>query len=275
MNVDDSHFPALPPIFIGGCPRSGTTLLRVMLDSHPDVACGSELRLVHVFANLWRNVRDTRGTVLNQHFGVTDGKLKSYFAAPIGEILERFRMGQGKARVAEKTPANITVFPLLHELFPESPLIHIIRDGRDVVASLQGMSWTDERNGRAMDIVSDVGAAAATWVECVRAGLAMRECQGAENFYHEIRYEALIQDPLQALASLLRFLGLQWNDQLLEFHRNPRILGGTEESSARQVALPLYTNAIGRWRRDLTAEQLDTVMAVAGSLLGELEYCPC
>ncbi len=244
-----------------------------MLDSHPDVACGSELRLVHVFANLWRNVRATRGRVLGEHFGVPEGELKSFFAAPIGEILDRHRMAQGKARVAEKTPVNVTVFPLLHELFPASPLIHIIRDGRDVVASLQEMPWRDERSGQPMDIVRDVGAAAATWVECVRAGLSMRDFPGSASFYHEIRYEALIEDPASVLASLFRFLGLKWSDQVLEFHRNPRIFGGTEESSARQVAQPLYRNAVGRWHHDLTGEQVNAVMAVAGSLLGELEYC--
>ena len=244
-----------------------------MLDSHPEVACGSELRLVHVFANLWRNVRDTRGRVLGQYFGVQEEQLKSLFAASIGEILDRYRTAQGKARVAEKTPVNVTVFPLLHELFPDSPLIHIIRDGRDVVASLQEMPWKDERSGQPMDIVRDVEAAAATWVECVRTGLSMRDFPASSTFYHEIRYEALIADPAPVLANLLDFLGLKWCDRVLEFHRNPRIFSGTEESSARQVAQPLYGNAVGRWHHDLTREQVNAVMAVAGPLLSELEYC--
>ncbi len=245
-----------------------------MLDSHPEVACGSELRLVHVFANLWRNIRDARGAVLGQYCGVSDMELKSCFANPLAEILDRHRVSQGKNRVAEKTPANVTVFPILHELFPASPLIHIIRDGRDVVASLQGMSWNDERSGQRMDIVTDVGAAAATWVDCVRTGLSMRGVPGAAGFYHELRYEALIQDPASVLAGLLRFLGLAWSDAMLEFYRNPRIFGGTEESSARQVAMPLYANSVGRWRRDLGTEQLSTVMSVAGPLLNELGYRP-
>ena len=261
------------PIFLGGCPRSGTTLLRVMLDSHPDIACGSELRLVHVFANLWRNIRDTRGDILREHFGVTDGNLKTSFADQLGNILERHRVAQGKSRVAEKTPANVTVFPLLRELFPASPLIHVIRDGRDVVASLLGMSWHDERSGKPMDIVSDVHAAATTWVECVSIGRSVIAEPGASAHYHEIRYEELIQDPVQVLRKLLEFLGLQWNDAVLEFHNNPRIFAGTEESSASQVALPLYASAVGRWRRDLTTKQLESVMTVAGLLLAELGYC--
>jgi len=243
-----------------------------MLDSHPEVACGSELRLVHVFANLWRNVRDTRGAVLEEYCGVSATELKSCFAAPLEEILDRYRLSQGKTRVAEKTPANVTVFPLLHELFPSSPLIHIIRDGRDVVASLQGMPWIDERNGRPMDIVNDVAAAAHTWVDCVRAGQSMRGIPGYANYYCEIRYEALIQEPASVLRGLLGFLGLPWSDSMLEFHRNPRIFGGTEESSARQVAMPLYRSAVGRWRRDLNAEQISAVMSVAGPLLAELGY---
>lgn len=149
------------PIFIGGAGRSGTTLLRVILDSHPRITCGPELRVTPTLAYLWEEYNQ-RIDVLENYGMTAESNCKTfqnlYFA-----LVSRYLNTSHKERIAEKTQGNCKVFQQLSQIFPNSPLIHIIRDGRGVVASLRKQNWIDLRTGKPMDVTIDTNKAIKHW----------------------------------------------------------------------------------------------------------------
>ncbi len=257
------------PIFIGGMPRSGTTLMRAMIDRHPNIACGPELRVIPALASFTTQTRQFCGDNLQAYYGLTPAHLNDAFSALIGSFLEPYRAARGKARIAEKTPANVLHFTELNELFPDADFVHIIRDGRDVAASLLTMDWTDARTGAPMAMTRDPAIAAATWVRQVTAGL---DAETAGVRIHKLHYENLVRDPRETLGALFEFLGERWSDDPLSFHLGEHIRAGVAEASADQIARPLYLQSVGRWRRDLSPAAKAAVKKQAGALLKKLDY---
>jgi len=257
---------ASAPIFVGGAGRSGSTLLRVLLDSHPSIACGPELKVLPLVGELWWNLRQPLYPVLRRYHLESEDIDRS-FATLIEGLLARQREKSGKPRIAEKTPDNIFFFRHLARIFPRSPLVHIVRDGRDVVASLLRMEWYDAVTGERDRRTSDPAEAARYWVSAVRAGRdAARHCP----LYFEVRYEELVTRPEATLGRLFAFLGEELSSEVLEFHRVERDLTG--ESSADRVRQPIDTRSIGRYRDQLSADELRVVQEIAGEELRSLGY---
>jgi hypothetical protein len=257
------------PIFIGGAARSGTTLVRVILDSHPRIACGPELKVTPVLCQTWHSFQTSYLSALQESF-IGSADINQAFAQMILFLLDRHRQQTGKARAAEKSPSNVFVFEHLHHMFPESPLIHVIRDGRDVVCSLLTMNWIDIATGQKSEFTRDAGKAAAYWVRAVQAGRQAGRLPQLQRHYLELRYEDIVARPEPTLQRLFAFVGEPWDPVVLQFHRQPRRLGN--EASAGQVSRQLYTTAAGRWQRDLNAADKQLVNDIAGDLLIELGY---
>jgi hypothetical protein len=257
-----------PPIFVGGCPRSGTTLLRAILDSHPSIACGPELRAFPTLASLSADTRRVMGETLASHYHLSAGDLDGAFARLMMSFLEPLRARSGKPRVAEKTPANALHFGELARLFPQAHFVQIVRDARDVVSSLLGMTWTDDRTGRRLPITVDAGAAARAWREHVIGGRAV----AGSACYLELRYERLVSETEDQLRALFAFLGEPWSDEVLSFHGRDRRTEGVNETSAERAAGAIDAAAIGRWRNDLSPPAKTAIKTEAGALLIELGY---
>jgi len=257
------------PIFVGGAGRSGTTLLRVVLDSHPNIACGPELKVTPSICGLWFDFNTAFHPALVE-YGLTREDISRVTGDFILALLAKYRASSGKPRSAEKSPNNVYYFEHLHMIFPDSPLVHVLRDGRDVVCSLLTMDWVDSRTGKPIDYTRDARKAAEYWVSAVRAGREAGRKIGTRH-YHELKYEEVVARPEAALRSLFEFLGEPWDEAVLRFHANTaRALAN--ESSAAQVSKPLYTTAAGRWLHDLKPADKAAVKAVAGDLLIELGY---
>src|SRR5262249_42860024 len=149
-----------PYVFVCGCPRSGTTLLQRMLDSHPELAVLFETNIVprrvlgkhpapdlpltdyllgQVVGFKWF---DHLGVDEETAFGLAVGH--STFAEFVGALLDEVGRRRGKRFVGEKVPGYVRRMPTLHGLFPSARFIHIVRDGRDVALSM--LDWiTPER----------------------------------------------------------------------------------------------------------------------------------
>lgn len=258
------------PIFVGGAGRSGTTLLRVILDAHPRIVCGPELKVTPLVCRLWQDFQYGYFKALQQHH-LTEEDLARSFRTLLMSLLEKDGMAAGKPRIAEKSPNNVFFFQHLHRLFPDSPLIHVIRDGRDVVCSLRGMDWRNPKTGELIDCARDARGAATYWVQAVQAGReAVRQQPTLAPHYFELRYETLIAAPEPTLRALFEFLGEPWDSRVMRHHEQRRDLAG--ESSAGQVSRPINARAIARWKTDLSEADKDVVKEIAGPLLQELGY---
>jgi len=258
-----------PPIFVGGAGRSGTTLLRVILDSHSRIACGPELKVLPQIAQLWGEMRSIHAPHLAES-NVLPADIDRAGRAMIAALLGAARRKSGKPRIAEKSPNNVFFFRHLHAMFPHAAYVHMVRDGRDVVASLLSMDWRTP-DGKRVDYTTAAGAAARYWASAIRLGRRFAEATRGRGRYCELRYETLIAQPEPVLRSLFEFLGEPWEPAVLDYHRHDHSLGN--ESSAQAVTRPLYATAHGRWQRDLTQAQRDAVKAEAGATLIELGYC--
>jgi hypothetical protein len=203
-----------------------------------------------------------------RHYGVDDAMSRAIFADLIRSFLTPYREHRNKPRIAEKTPANALHFEELAGLFPEASFIQIVRDGRDVVASLLTMDWKDGR-GQPEAITRDAAIAALAWREHVARG---RQAARVGARYLEIRYESLTRRPRETMTAVLDFLGEPWRDSVLDPSSSETIDDGLAETSADAAKRPLSASAIGRWRRDLSAEDVAAITRVAGGLLGELGY---
>ncbi len=264
--------PEAPLIVVGGCPRSGTTLLRMMLDAHPRIACGPELKVLPMIAANCVRMLQGHGPLLREAYGLDEPAVMRTFGRQAEALLEPWRRRHGAARMAEKTPQNVHAFVQLAALLPESPFVHVIRDGRDVAASLLRQSWIDPATGRPLPYCSDLAEAAKYWVRCVRDGRRMLGTP-AEDRYLEIRYERLVADPEPVLRELVAFLGEPWDPAMLEFHRRGGELPASERPShGEDLSRPVHAGAVGRWRDAWSAEQVETFRRHGGALLAELGY---
>lgn len=263
------------PIFIGGVPRSGTTLLRVILDTHHRIFCGTELRVVPALTMLWHSVNQSALPLLESAYAVDAERVRAIFADLVLSFLKPSWEASGKARVAEKTPFNILVFPELRRLFPEAVLVHVIRDVRDVVASRLERDRTaigTPVSDTPIDTVALAAARAEEWVAAMSVRRRMLLDGTLSRAYFELRYEDLVCSPNIVLAGLFGFLGERFDPTVLDFHLVDRNVDGSEEWSADGVRRPVFTSSCGRWRKSLSTAELASVMQVAGPVLKELGY---
>ena len=192
---------AAPPIFVIGSPRSGTTLLRLILDSHPHISCGEETHFL----------RDLEAVVgRNWDLVATYGLGREWWIEHIRGLYEAFQAEvlarSGKLRWAEKDPTYTLHALFIEELFPDALYIHLLRDGHDVVASFRDR-WGYKSAAR---------AARSEWARYVTAARELGARLPADRFL-ELRYEDLVADPEGQGRRLFAFLGEDWDPAVLEF----------------------------------------------------------
>ncbi len=248
------------PVFLGGEGRSGTTLLRVMLDAHPSIACGPESQFLadpkfRAFHEHFRNTWWRRAA----GFGYEQDDLDDLVRDFARGWFETYMRRRGKRRWADKTPQTIHHLPYLWRLFPTARFVHLIRDGRDVACSILPQNWGP----------NTVEEAAERWVDCVWKGVLHR---ADTERYCEVRYEDLVQSPETQVRRVLAWMGEDWDPAVLDYHSADKDNPELTESSAEQVQKPLYTSSIGRWQRDLSAHQVRAFEKIAGETLEFLGY---
>jgi hypothetical protein len=267
-----------PFLFIVGYGRSGTTLLRAMLDAHPQVAIPDESHFVVPI--LRRRRRYERGggfdaerfaADLVGHFGFRGWNLPpdearaAFRAEPPRSVSEGLRLAyrlyarrHGKPRYGDKTPIHVLHVPLLAEGFPEARFVHVIRDGRDVACSYLEQSFGP----------STVAEAAVRWKRAIRRGRRAGRRLGPAR-YRELRYEELVEDPDPHLQDVCTFLDLAFDPAMLRYHERDRV--ALERPHYRNVARP-PTRGLRDWRREMPPGAVATFEAIAGGLLEDLGY---
>ncbi|MDP2648518.1 MAG: sulfotransferase [bacterium] len=290
LPLDDPQWTsATKAVWIGGCGRSGTTLLRVMLGAHSALYAGPELN-VHV--NLRTILERMPALVPRRAYQLYDRgiikELSSKFdvderdvvrirdaSGSLAEFVDRFLTEaahkHGKERWIEKTPKNIEIVDYLFRHFPSSYFIHMIRDGRDVACSLRHHPKYMRRNGVLVrtNISNSIESCIDRWVRDVNLGLAHRD----DKRYMEVRYFSLLDDTRGELEKICDFIGVPFEEQMLSYDKKNSYKAKVEHFKPSERALKAPdTSRVGRWQKDLSYEEACTIEERAGSLLRALGY---
>ena len=261
------------PVFLGGAPRGGLTLLGAMLGTHSRLFCGPDLNLIPTLALQWTDFRDALGELHEKDFGLSPQAVRENFAALITGLFEHALTQSGRARAVEKSPVNALVFRQLRLLFPGSPLIHVIRDGRDVVASLLQTGWKDPRTGRSLPYTRDAAHAARLWLQYIQTVRAAGADEPSDRPIIEVRYEDLVTKPHKTLATLCSAIDEPFELEMLAFGQKQNRRKNLNHPSFHALRKRLHTKSIGAWRDRLAPAQVDQVRQIAGPMLIELGYC--
>lgn len=274
VETETTPFP-----YIVGSGRSGTSLLRAMLDSHPDMAIPNEThfvvsggrrrgryersdgfdieRLVADFGPLIS--RELRCELVEIRGALSEAEPRT-FPDAIRAIFSWYAAQRGKTRYGNKSPVHALAMPELASLFPEARFIHIIRDGRDVA-----LSYVDAPVGP-----QTLEAAALKWRRFVRRAREGGRLVGPGR-YIEVRYEELTQQTEDVLRLVCEFIGLEFDDRMLRYHeRVEEAFGGPVPQQHRNLHRP--PSRVRDWREQLTPDAVAGVELIAGPTLNELGY---
>ena len=289
--------PRLMPIVVGA-PRSGTTLLRFMLDGHPDLAIPPETGFLSLARRLGRGSDRARRDgfleavtrhppeapgwvdfgIAVQDFGRALEELDPFTVAEAYRTFYRLYAARfGKPRWGDKTPLYCMEMPTIRAVLPEARFIHLLRDGRDACTSLRRMWFSPGR---------DMETLAAFWRKCVRT--ARRDGLGRSD-YLEVRYEDLVRNTRQTLVRICAHVDLEYSDRMLHYYtRTPERLGEHREriradgtplvtrqqrlEQQRRTTEPLDATCVFAWKSTMSAEDRVRFRRVAGDLLEELGY---
>jgi hypothetical protein len=268
------------PFFIFGCPRSGTSLLSRMLGAHHNLAIPDESHLyngiyplVARYADLSQDAVRTRlvaeilktehirawtprpsvvetlkGIERHDFHGIVDGLLRTWAAK------------LGKARWGEKTPQHTLCWRPILAGFPHAQVIHLVRDGRDVALSYKKAFFGPKH----------VYPLARRWELYLASAEAARGFLG-ESGYLQLRYEDLLANPEQELRRVCEFLGEAFDPDMLVYYKTPKTCP-YERRNAHNLAQPVMSTNIEKWRTDMTHRELRVFEALAGDTLARYGY---
>jgi hypothetical protein len=271
------------PIFVVGCPRSGTTLLQVMLHAHPRIAIPPETRFLMQVYDARRDFGDLREEANRRalatwvvgrkktrfaDLGLDGGRITEQIVAgpptlgsALGIILRAYAERFDKPRWGDKRPGYFQRIPALLRMFPDAQIVQVIRDGRDCVASLKEMDWYKQ----------DVYHALSTWLEALEAGDRAARSLGPGS-YHRIYYESLITDPRAELSALCAFLGEDFDPAMLEPARIADTAVPDRKTWHARTHDQVSTARSGTWRTRLSGEEIALCESIAGDRLREHGY---
>lgn len=262
-------------VFVVGSPRSGTTWLQLLLASHPDVATRGETHLFQHFVGLGlRNWDTLEGAPrdMGPNLVMEREEFVERLRAFAREVYAR-TAGDDARVVVDKTPGHAVWLDEILELFPGARILHLVRDPRDVAASMMaasggwGAGWAP---GTAFE-------AAWMWCEHVRAATA-----GVERARRArvLRYEDLYEAPASELAELFGWLGLEADPELVERAveetRIDRLRDGDAEAPWDLDEEPdgFFRKGGSNWQSDLARGQVAVVEYVCQDLMEEFGYRP-
>ncbi len=279
---------ANPYVFLVGTPRSGTTMLKRMINAHPLIAITRETHWIPDHFEKQNGV-DAQGRITA---GIVDAlygyhrfeqlkldrerleemiahKPHMTYAALVTLIFDLYGLRKHKPLVGDKTPCYVSKLPLLHALWPQAKFIHLIRDGRDVCLSMLNWRMAHKDVGRFSTWERDPIVTTALWWKALvgigrQQGLAL-----GSNQYLEVTYDSLVEKSEAECRRFAQFLNVDYHDSMHNYY-----LGRTqsaENMSANAAWLP-PTPGMRNWRTEMFPEDVAKFEAAAGNLLEDLGF---
>jgi hypothetical protein len=262
------------PFFIVGSARSGTTLLRLMLNAHPQVGVPPESRFicefwtgddeVDVAAYLGRLEAHQRYQQWDLPVHAVRAEIGDRSRVPFVEAIDAtfkaWARAHGKIRWGDKTPRYIECMPLILRLFPEAKFVHLVRDGRNVALSYADVPFGPKTVAKAADL----------WARRVRIGMEQGRSMEAGR-YLEMIYEDLVEDPAGEIKTLCEFIELGFEPDMLDYTEKARsaMLPSAEALNPHITEKP---HAVRSWQNEMPDDHVEIFEAVAGDVLSELGY---
>lgn len=276
------------PVFLVGCDRSGTTLLSLLLSQSPDLYMTlesgfipelyKERKVYNDFRSAkerWYFLRDlqttqaTSKTIAFDIFEMSDDQAENIIdkAAPTGyagaidALFSKTAQLNGKSGWGNKTPKYVLHISLLHALFPKARIIHIVRDPRDVAASILKLGWT-----------STIKEAALYWNKRVSAGIQGRAL--GNDIYYELKYESLLENPAEETKSIFKWLNIRYQDDFLNSYKKEK-----ERHSIKKhkelfslIDKPIDKSRAYAWKKTMSKADIAEIEGVNNHLIHELNY---
>jgi Sulfotransferase family len=262
------------------CDRSGTTMLRLILDRSLDIAIPTESMIVVDFANLrhrygaldtdaafdqlaadvWRHpkVREWRlpGRPPGRAGRTGDEAYRTALEAPF----QAYADIHGKPGWGDKTPYYVEHLEEVWRVFPEARVVNLVRDGRDVALSLLRVPFGP----------ANVWAAAHMWRSAVEAG---ERAQGRRpDGVLTVRYEDLVADPETVVPRICAFAEIAYDPSMLALEESAGAVARGQEDWFRELYSGISARSVGKWRRQMTISQRALFASVAGDVLRRHGY---
>jgi hypothetical protein len=287
MTSGRSKYAGAPdrPIFIGGSPRSGTTLVRTMLNTHPDIAIPRETRFLPL---LWENRDRWKGLDtdadlrrrLARVIAQSDWSRAERFEVPPAELAKRLAKDPGtlgsvigicyvayaevtgKKRWGDKRPMYARYLDAVFSFFPDTQFVNIVRDPRAAVASMRKLGWFEGHIAPGIEL----------WDRSLRAVEPWRDSLHDDQFY-DLRYENLIEDPEHELGKVAGFLGLHAESvpTMLSYHEHVDEMAMKYHS---QLTKPVSADSLHNWETELSPDEVALVEKIAAPSMRRFTYEP-
>ncbi|WP_347272945.1 sulfotransferase [Candidatus Kuenenia sp.] len=278
-------------VFIVGCPRSGTTWLQRLLACHPKIRSGQESDVFDMFIGpqlrAWRYCLDYKqsGRPVGLSSYLRESEYLSALRQYMMNLLEPMigNLQEGEVFV-EKTPSHALFIPEIMEMLPECKIIHVLRDVRDVVASLLaaskswGQYWAPK----------DAHSAATMWVQHVQAVRDSTKKLSSTQFY-ELRYEDFVNDTENILIDVSSFLNLQWPSESLRIAISDNRVEKAKKDGGTPIPIRGELGSLlgpvtkepegfvrkgqpGSWKDELSSQDLHAISRIAQATMLHVGY---
>lgn len=264
----------LKPVFIISSGRSGTTLLRSMLVASGQISIPPETQNIHTLAVKflsytglkWENLSRLMIADFESHHNyfmwetnlaplyqkVIDLPAENRSLATIIDQVYMFYAAEKfpDAKIwGDQSPIYTFQLPTLLKVFPHARFIHMLRDGRDVISSMvtrHGEGYLTEAIHR--------------WKKSIEITEKFQKQMPTER-YLEVRYEHLVEQSEQTLQNISDFIGIEFTPNMLEYWHLPSTVESKHKSFHQNLAKPVFSSSVGKWRERLSQEQIDIMLA--------------
>lgn len=282
---DQANSLSCDPLFIISAGRSGTTLLRSMLVASGSIAIPPETQIIHNLAikfnamqgQGWEGLTKTLIAEFESHhyFKLWSSNLSPVYqtvlhlpknerslARLIDEVYKTYADQQFPNALmwGDQSPIHTFYLPYIERIFPDAKYLHLLRDGRDVVASYtqsHGQSYFYE--------------ALFKWKESINRVKKLQDKLDYRQFI-EIRYESLVNDPELTLQAISQFIGLEYNVKMLDYWKLDSTIESKLFNHHRNLEKPVFSTSIGSWKKRLSKEQKEFLTTNLTNILQKLGY---